>query len=394
MVNLRKNILKQLAEQLPLDLKQPWQDLPSEITDFLLFGDKERIFELKLQIGRGKAKKPFPGILEDLAQTMKNTSSESLRARLLSYQTGATCSACSGQRLSSFSRSVLLGGQSFDHFLSLSCEDAWSFVINKILKNPLYKNITDAITGLEQRLGFLNQVGLGYLTLNRAYSTLSGGEAQRARLATQLGMGLVGVIYALDEPSVGLHPSDHECLINVLLGLRNRGNTVVVVEHDGETLRSCDHLIEVGPGPGTEGGELIFSGNLKSCLLDKKSSTGPFLSGKEKVEKEAKDKFPSEAQLTIRSARANNLKNIDVSFPVGLLTVVCGVSGSGKSTLVNEVLAKSAANQLHRAKQLPGAHSGIEGLEHFEQAVRVDQSPIGKKAPGPIPQLMLSFLIY
>ena len=191
-------------------------------------------------------------------------------------------------------------------------------------------------------------------------------------------MGLVGVIYALDEPSVGLHPSDHECLINVLLGLRNRGNTVVVVEHDGETLRSCDHLIEVGPGPGTEGGELIFSGNLKSCLLDKKSSTGPFLSGKEKVEKEAKDKFPSEAQLTIRSARANNLKNIDVSFPVGLLTVVCGVSGSGKSTLVNEVLAKSAANQLHRAKQLPGAHSGIEGLEHFEQAVRVDQSPIGK----------------
>ncbi|MGY8714119.1 MAG: excinuclease ABC subunit UvrA, partial [Verrucomicrobiia bacterium] len=241
-----------------------------------------------------------------------------------------------------------------------------------------YEQVFDAITGLEQRLGFLNQVGLGYLNLNRPYSSLSGGEAQRARLAIQLGMGLVGVIYALDEPSVGLHPSDHDRLIKVLYGLRNRGNTVVVVEHDADPLLACDHLIEVGPGPGTEGGELMFAGDVKSCLISKQSSTGPFLSGVEKVEKEAVDKLPGNDQLIIRSARANNLKKIDVSFPIGLLTVVCGVSGSGKSTLVNEVLAKSAANQLHRAKQLPGAHSGIEGLEHFEQAVRVDQSPIGK----------------
>jgi len=379
MVTLRKNILKQLAEQYPLDLKQSWNDLSAPTKKFLLHGDEKQIFELKLQIGRGKAKKqPFPGILFDLGQTMKNTTSDSLRARLLTYQVGTNCSSCKGKRLSSFSRSVLLAGKSFDYFLSLSSEKAWSFIRKKVLDDPEYEKILDAISGLEQRLGFLNEVGLGYLTLNRSYSSLSGGEAQRARLAIQLGMGLVGVIYALDEPSVGLHPSDHDRLIKVLYGLRNRGNTVVVVEHDADTLLACDYLLEVGPGPGTEGGQLMFSGDVQSCLASKQSSTGPFLSGSEKVEKEASDKLPGNDQLIVRSARANNLKKIDVSFPIGLLTVVCGVSGSGKSTLVNEVLAKSAANQLHRAKQLPGAHSGIEGLEHFEQAVRVDQSPIGK----------------
>lgn len=379
MVNLRKNILKHLSEQLTLDLKIPWAELSPELKKFLLHGDPQKIFQLKLQIGRGKAKKqPFPGILADLAETMKNTTSETLRAKLLTYQIGTTCSSCQGQRLSAFSRAVLLGGKSIDFFLSLSAEAAWSFVLNNVLKNKAYDKVDDAITGLEQRLGFLNQVGLGYLTLNRPYATLSGGEAQRARLATQLGMGLVGVIYALDEPSVGLHPSDHERLIKVLHGLRDRGNTVVVVEHDADTLLSCDHLLEVGPGPGIQGGELIFSGNVKSCKNHKHSLTGPFLSGVEKVEKDAKWKPIGSAQILVRGAKANNLKEIDVSFPVGLLTVVCGVSGSGKSTLVNEVLAKSAANKLHRAKQLPGAHSGIEGLEYFEQAVRVDQSPIGK----------------
>ena len=379
MVNLRKNILKSLSEQMELDLKLPWSQLPEEQKDFLLNGDPVTKFELKLQIGRGKAKKqPFPGILSDLAQTMKTTSSESLRVRLLTYQIGKTCPECNGKRLSSFSRSVLMGGESFDFFLSLSSADAWNFISKSILADPQYEKVADAISGLEQRLGFLNEVGLGYLTLNRAYSTLSGGEAQRARLATQLGMGLVGVIYALDEPSVGLHPSDHGRLLSVLTGLRDRGNTVVVVEHDAETLLACDHLVEVGPGPGTEGGRLIFSGDVKACMRSKESTSGPFLSGSEKVEKDVKEKKPGKAQLIVRSARANNLKNIDVSFPVGLLSVVCGVSGSGKSTLVNDVLAKTAANQLHRAKQFPGAHSGIEGLDYFEQVVRVDQSPIGK----------------
>ena len=379
MVTLRKNILKHLSEQMTLDLKAPWSDLSDETKEFLLNGDSSKNFELKLEIGRGKGKKqPFPGILNDLMKTMKTTSSDSLRAKLLTYQIGRTCPSCGGQRLSAFSRSVLLGGKSIDYFLTLSSEDAWNFISKNILKDINYKKVRDAITGLEQRLRFLSEVGLGYLTLNRPYSTLSGGEAQRARLATQLGMGLVGVIYALDEPSVGLHPSDHERLLKVLIGLRNRGNTVIVVEHDADTLLACDHLIEIGPGPGTAGGSLIFSGDIKSCMKSDLSLSGSFLSGEEKVEKDTNHKKPLESQIIVRSARANNLKNIDVSFPVGLLTVVCGVSGSGKSTLVNDVLAKSAANHLHRAKQLPGAHSGIDGLEFFDQVVRIDQSPIGK----------------
>jgi excinuclease ABC subunit A len=191
-------------------------------------------------------------------------------------------------------------------------------------------------------------------------------------------MGLVGVTYALDEPSVGLHPADHGRLLQVLEGLRDKGNTVIVVEHDADTLHACDHLIEIGPGPGEIGGSLCFEGSVLSCLQDKKSKSGPFLAGIEKIEKEVKDKKPGKLNLLVKGARANNLQNIDVSFPLGLFSVVCGVSGSGKSTLVNQVLAKSAAYELHRSKQLPGAHGGIDGLQHFEQVVRVDQSPIGK----------------
>jgi excinuclease ABC subunit A len=380
MITLRKNILKALSEQVPFDLKCPWAELSDDIREFLLQGDDEKTYEIKLRVGRGSRAKvqPFPGIMRDLSETMRNTSSEGLRARLLTYQVGTTCESCKGGRLSSFARSVALADSSIDSFLSMTASSAWSFVSQSVRRDKTCEQVMDAVNGLEQRLDYLNQVGLGYLTLDRAYRTLSGGEAQRARLATQLGMGLVGVIYALDEPSIGLHPADHHRLLKVLRGLRDRGNTVIVVEHDAETLLACDYLIEVGPGPGREGGELIFSGDLSACVSSSSSRTGPFLSGMEKIEKDAKAKKPGKAQLVVRSARANNLKEIDVSFPVGLLTVVCGVSGSGKSTLVNEVLAKSAANALHRAKQLPGAHSGIEGLDHFEQAVRVDQSPIGK----------------
>jgi excinuclease ABC subunit A len=379
MITLRKNILKALADQASLDLKTPWSELSSEVRRFVLHGDEGSSYELKLQVGRGRAKKqPYPGVMKDLSETMRNTSSEGLRAKLLTYQVGTLCSSCEGGRLSSYARSVTLAGASFDSLLSRSASSAWSFVENDLAENEQCKQVMDAVNGLRQRLGFLDQVGLGYLSLDRPYRTLSGGEAQRARLATQLGMGLVGVTYVLDEPTVGLHPADHDRLLTVLRGLRDCGNTVIVVEHDAETLLACDHLLEIGPGPGVDGGELIFAGNLKDCLSSSASRSGSFLSGKEEIEKDAKDKKPGKAELIVRSARANNLREIDVSFPVGLLTVVCGVSGSGKSTLVNEVLAKSAANALHRAKQLPGAHSGIEGLEHFEQAVRVDQSPIGK----------------
>jgi len=379
MITLRKNILKALSEQYSFDLKVAWVDLPDEVKNFLLLGDDQREFELKLQVGRGKAKKQvFPGVFQDLQETIRNTSSESLRAKLLTCQYGSKCPDCQGGRLSSYARNVKLAGQTMDKFLSLPVGKAWKFIKGKASRDHRCLQVEDALNGLKQRLGFIEQVGLGYLTLDRSYRSLSGGEAQRSRLATQLGMGLVGVTYALDEPSVGLHPADHGRLLQVLEGLRDKGNTVIVVEHDADTLHACDHLIEIGPGPGEIGGSLCFEGSVLSCLQDKKSKSGPFLAGIEKVEKEVKDKKPGKLNLLVKGARANNLQNIDVSFPLGLLSVVCGVSGSGKSTLVNEVLAKSAAYELHRSKQLPGAHGGIDGLQHFEQVVRVDQSPIGK----------------
>ena len=379
MITLRKNILKALSEQYSFDLKTPWADLPEEVKNFLLLGDEQKEFELKLQVGRGKAKKQvFPGVFQDLQETMRNTSSESLRAKLLTCQYGSQCPDCRGGRLSSYARNVKLAGQTMDKFLSLPVGKAWKFIQGKASRDDRCLQVEDALNGLKQRLGFIEQVGLGYLTLDRSYRSLSGGEAQRSRLATQLGMGLVGVTYALDEPSVGLHPADHGRLLQVLEGLRDKGNTVIVVEHDADTLHACDHLIEIGPGPGEIGGRLCFEGNLSTCLKDKRSKSGAFLAGIEKVEKEVKDKKPGKLNLLVKGARANNLQNIDVSFPLGLLSVVCGVSGSGKSTLVNEVLAKSAAYELHRSKQLPGAHGGIDGFQHFEQVVRVDQSPIGK----------------
>lgn len=379
MIIQRNAILRQLAEQIPFDLKTKWGDLPQEIQKIVLNGDNKRKYHFKLKRGRAKPEEVrFEGAFADLEHTMLTTSSDGLRSRLLAYQVGSVCRECEGRRLSAYSRNVLLGGRTFSSLLELSAGDAWAFVREDVLGSEEYALVADAVAGLEQRLRFLCEVGLGYLNLNRPYGTLSGGEAQRARLATQLGMGLVGVTYALDEPSVGLHPADHRRLLNVLLGLRDRGNTVVVVEHDADTLLSADHLLEVGPGAGAEGGHVVFAGSVQQCLSSDESRTGPFLTGVDRVEKDAKAKDPGRGQLIIRGATANNLREVDAVFPVGLLTVVCGVSGSGKSTLVNDVLAKAAAFRLHRAKQIPGAHTGLEGLEQFQKVVRVDQSPIGR----------------
>ena len=379
MIIQRNAIIRQLAEQVPFDPKESWGELPRKIQKLLLLGDKSRKYHFKLKRGRAKPEEvEFKGVFADLEQTMLTTSSDGLRGRLLAYQVGSLCEACEGRRLSAYSRNVRLADRTFDSLLELSAQEAWGFVRDDVLGSEEYAVVADAVAGLEQRLRFLCEVGLGYLTLNRPCGTLSGGEAQRARLATQLGMGLVGVTYALDEPSVGLHPADHRRLLDVLVGLRDRGNTVVVVEHDPETLLETDHLGEVGPGAGTEGGRLTFAGTVEECLSSEESRTGPFLSGVDRVEKEAATKLPDKARLVVRGASANNLREVDAAFPVGLLTVVCGVSGSGKSTLVNEVLAKAAAFRLHRAKQIPGAHTGLEGLEQFNKVVRVDQSPIGR----------------
>ncbi|MGF1450508.1 MAG: hypothetical protein ACFB21_00360 [Opitutales bacterium] len=242
-----------------------------------------------------------------------------------------------------------------------------------------YAPVSDVLAGLEHRLSFLAETGLGYLTLERNYATLSGGEAQRVRLATQLGMGLAGVTYVLDEPSIGLHPVDQDKLIASLIDLRERGNSVLVVEHDEETMRAADHIVELGPGAGAAGGELIFQGSVAECEQASKSKTGAYLSGRSSLDRNGKRLLPRRGWLAVLNAREHNLRNLAVKFPVGLLTVVCGASGSGKSTLVNGILAKAMAMRLYpAAKDLPGAHDGLDGVEHFTSVVRVDQSPIGR----------------
>ena len=319
----------------------------------------------------------FEGVLADLENTRRNTTSDGLRARLMAFQTSSRCVGCHGKRLRAESLSVLIEGIAITDFLEMPLCEAGAFVA-KLESSPTYAKVGDAVRGLSSRLKFLNEVGLSYLTLSRRYSSLSGGEAQRVRLATQLGMSLVGVVYLLDEPSIGLHPVDNRRLIKTLTGLRDRGNSVVVVEHDGDTMRAADHLIELGPGAGSEGGDSIFEGPPEACFISKTSRSGGFLSGQDQVHKDAATLRPHSEWLTVYGACEHNLKDVDVRFPVGLLTVVCGMSGSGKSTLVNDILAKAAAFKLNRAKAIPGRHHKIEGLEAFSSVVRVDQEPIGR----------------
>ena len=371
-------IMKQLAEQLPFDPTLPWEELDSDTCEQIIYGTGNRQFSFKLKGGNTKPESmTFEGVLADLENIRRNTSSDGLRARLMAYQTSSRCESCEGRRLRRASLSVLIEGRSITELFSMSLREAQNFV-NGLLRNPDYQTVSDAVLGLASRLSFLNKVGLSYLTLDRAYVTLSGGEAQRVRLASPLGMSLVGVVYLLDEPSIGLHPLDNRRLIQTLTGLRDRGNSVVVVEHDGETMLSADHLIELGPGAGIEGGDLVYQGSPKKSFKDKHSRSGMFLSGAARVEKDAKTLRPKIDWLNIQGATENNLKDIDVKFPVGLLTVVCGISGSGKSTLVNDILAKAAAFKLNRAKTIPGKYKKISGLDNFLSVIQVDQSPIGR----------------
>jgi excinuclease ABC subunit A len=378
MIIKRNAILKQLAEQLPFDPTVPWAELDAEVREQILHGTGSRLFSFKLKGGNTKPETmEFAGVLADLENMRRTTSSDGLRARLMAYQTSSRCETCHGRRLRPESLSVLIEGVSISDFLALSLQEAEAFV-GSLENSADYTSVSDAVHGLSSRLEFLNEVGLTYLTLNRSYASLSGGEAQRVRLATQLGMSLIGVVYILDEPSIGLHPLDNQRLIQTLIGLRDRGNSVMVVEHDGDTMRAADHLIELGPGAGVEGGALIFEGPPEASYQCKTSSSGSFLSGRRKVEKSVDTRVPSNDWLEVKGATEHNLKSVDAAFPVGLLTVVCGLSGSGKSTLVNGILAKAAAFQLNRAKSIPGKHRCVEGLEHFTSVVQVDQSPIGR----------------
>lgn len=374
------SILKQLAEQLPYAAETPWQDLPTETRQALLHGAGERLFSFRLRRTQKAELRPFPGVMALLDQGRRESRSDGYRARLATFMSSGDCPSCHGLRLNARSAAVLLGGKSFAEFTAADIRRALEFMqgLPKLL--PATDAVREVLGGVSQRLHFLTETGLGYLTLDREYATLSGGEAQRVRLATQLGMGLVGVIYVLDEPSIGLHPHDNQRLLATLCELRDRGNTVLVVEHDADTMRIADEMIELGPGAGTEGGQILFQGPPGECakLSPKDSRTGAYLAGKETVVKDAPAREPDGRWLTVKGASEHNLKDVEARFPVGLLTCVTGVSGSGKSSLVNDILATAAVRKLNGAKALPGRHRGLTGLEHFEKAVVVDQEPIGR----------------
>jgi excinuclease ABC subunit A len=377
-------ILKQLAEQLPFDPEKPWKDLPEKTRAALLSGTGDRLFSFKLRRMREAKAMPFAGILADVEQSFRDTASEGFQARLSTFMVAGPCPECGGTRLNRRSAAVRLGPPGaeigFAGFMAKDIAAAHAFANELGRTLGAVEALREVVVGIDQRLRFLLDTGLGYLTLDRDYASLSGGEAQRVRLATQLGMGLIGVIYVLDEPSIGLHPKDNERLLAQLRGLRDRGNTVLVVEHDEETMRAADEIIEIGPGAGLEGGHLLFQGTPAECaaLPARLSQTGPFLARKMAVHRDAAAKAPDGAWLTVREAREHNLRGIDVRFPVGLLTCVTGVSGSGKSTLVNDILAAAAARRLNKAKSIPGKHRAIENLDFFDKLVQVDQEPIGR----------------
>ena len=373
-------LLKQLAEQLPFDADVPWKELPEETRNAILRGAGKREFAFKLRRMREAKAMPFPGVIADLEDSFRNTDSDGFRARLTTFMVSGECPECHGARLNPRSAAVLAAGKTFPQFMALDIGEAHALA--KELAS-VYRDdpaLGDVVVGIEQRLHFLLETGLGYLTLERDYATLSGGESQRVRLATQLGMGLMGVIYVLDEPSIGLHPHDNQKLIETLVALRDRGNTVLVVEHDEDTMRAADEIIELGPEAGVEGGRILFQGPPLALAAQPASvsRTGPFLARTQSVMKDAKLKKPDGAWLTVREAREHNLKGVDARFPIGLLTCVTGVSGSGKSTLVNDVLAAAAARKLNGARTLPGKHRHIENLDFFEKLVQVDQEPIGR----------------
>ena len=372
-------LLRQLAEQLPFDANAPWSALPEGVREQILRGVPERLFEFKLT--RRKAKPGgarFDGVLALLDKAARETKSDGYRARLMTYQTEQDCPCCGGHRFSPRSANVFVAGVSLPEFLAMDIASARRFVEGLDRAESTVSTFGEVLDGIVSRLRFLAEVGLDYLALNRAYGTLSGGEAQRARLATQLGMSLVGVVYVLDEPSIGLHAKDNLKLIETMRELRDRGNSVLVVEHDEDTMRAADHIIEIGPGAGAAGGHVLFEGDPAACVASEGLATGDYLAGRRRLSRSGGSPVSGDRWIVVKGASQHNLRGVTVRFPVGMLTCVTGVSGSGKSTLVNEILAKAAARKLNRAKELPGRHLGIDGLEQCERIVRVSQEPIGQ----------------
>ena len=369
-----------LAQKYHFSLTAPVKDLSKEALDVILYGTKGEKLRMTYNRGNGMGvlEQPFEGILNNISRRYKETQSDSARKELEECMSSAPCPHCHGDRLSDIARAVTVGGIGIMDFCRMSIREGLQFMDELKLEGNMAIVAEQIVREIRSRLKFLVDVGLQYLTLSRAAGTLSGGESQRIRLATQIGSSLMGVLYILDEPSIGLHQRDNDKLLDTLRHLRDLGNTLIVVEHDEDTMRAADYIVDVGPGAGSRGGEIVAAGPLEAIIAEPRSLTGQYLSGVKKIPVPSARRTGNGKSLTVREASENNLKNIDVSIPLGTLTCVTGVSGSGKSSLVGEVLDKTLLAGLNHARTRPGACRCVEGLEHLDKVIDIDQSPIGR----------------
>ena len=372
-------ILDALSKEYGFSLDTPFEDYPKEVHDVLIHGTngKEVKVYYKGQRGEGVYDVAFEGLIRNVERRYRETSSETMKAEYEEFMNITPCSACKGQRLKPGALAVTVGDKNISELTGMSIEKLQTFLKELKLSNQQLLIGGQILKEINSRIQFLMDVGLNYLTLGRSTGTLSGGEAQRIRLATQIGSGLVGVAYILDEPSIGLHQRDNDKLLGTLEHLRDLGNSVIVVEHDEDTMRESDLIVDIGPGAGEHGGEVVATGNAEEIMQNENSVTGAYLSGRIRIPVPEVRRKPT-GWLKVLGAQENNLKNIDVKFPLGVMTCVTGVSGSGKSSLVNQILYKRLARDLNRARTIPGRHKGIEGLEQLDKVINIDQSPIGR----------------
>ena len=372
-------ILQALCREYDFDLDTPFHEYPKKVHDVLIYGTEGKKVKVyyKGQRGEGVYDVAFDGLIKNVERRYRETGSETMKAEYETFMNITPCSACGGQRLKASALAVTVGGKNISEVTALSIEKLQNFLQELHLTETQQMIGGQILKEIRARIQFLMDVGLDYLTLARATGTLSGGEAQRIRLATQIGSGLVGVAYILDEPSIGLHQRDNDKLLATLKHLRDLGNSLIVVEHDEDTMLAADYIVDIGPGAGEHGGQVVATGNAQEIMKNPASITGAYLSGKIKIPVPTERKEPK-GWLKVIGAEGNNLKKINVSFPVGVLTCVTGVSGSGKSSLVNEILYKKLARELNRARTIPGRHKKIEGLEQFDKVINIDQSPIGR----------------
>ena len=372
-------ILAALAEEYKFSLNTPFQDLPKDVRNILLHGTggKEVKVHYKGQRGEGVYDVAFEGLIRNVQRRYRETGSDTMKQEYESFMRVTPCKACKGQRLKREALAVTVSGKNIHEVTDMSVRNLQAFLGGMELTEQQKLIGAQVLKEIRARVGFLVDVGLDYLTLSRATGTLSGGEAQRIRLATQIGSGLVGVAYILDEPSIGLHQRDNDKLLQTLKNLKDLGNTLIVVEHDEDTMRAADHIVDIGPGAGEHGGRLVAQGTAKDIMKCKESITGAYLSGKIKIPVPETRRKPT-GYLEIKGAQENNLRNINVKIPLGVMTCITGVSGSGKSSLTNEILYKRLAKDLNRARTIPGKHKSIEGMNQLDKVIAIDQSPIGR----------------